>query len=111
MVKVVKNGMTLTIPAGAVKTYCSAGWKLAPSDEGKARPVKSQEKPMMKSEDTEETYDEEEEVEYVDPEDLAQKPLEELDIEELKILAEYKGLDTTRLTSARKLRTALESLE
>lgn len=108
MVKVVKNGMTLTIPAGALKTYRSAGWELS-SKKGKHKEPEKAFEPQV--EEQEEACEEEEEVEYVDPEELAEKPLEELDIDELRILAEYKGLDTTRLTSIRKLRSALEALE
>lgn len=114
MVEIRKGSKILTIPAGALKRYASAGWELtdskstkAPMGEAKAEKYTEPEKPV--EEEVEDEF--EEDVEYVDPEELAEKPLSELDKEELQILAEFKGLDTTELTTAKKLRAALGALE
>lgn len=114
MVKVVKDDMTLTIPAGAVKDYISTGWKLADSKhtESAKEEVKSKVKEPVKEDDSdsEDNY-EDDDVVYVDPEELAERPLEELDAEELRILAEYKGIDVSHISSVKKLRAAIEALE
>lgn len=106
MVKIKKNGLTLTVPAGALKRYVSAGW-----EPEKGSKKHKEEKPEDVQDVVDEVEDPEEEVEYVDPEELARRPLAELDRDELKILAEYKGLDTSEFTSAKQIRNALKSLE
>ena len=96
MVEIKKGTKILTIPAGALSKYASTGWELIKAKKSAPKVVEDEF---------------EEEIEYVDPEELAEKPLNELDKEELKILAEYKGLDTKELTTAKKLRAALGALE
>ena len=115
MVKIKKGKLTLTVPAGAVRKYTSAGWELAGSSKSKATNPTA---PHANAKEDETAYDTqlddestEEEVEYVDPEELAQRPLGELDREELRILAEYKGIDVSEITSTKQLRNALRSLE
>ena len=117
MVKIKKGKLTLTVPAGAVRKYTSAGWELAGSSKSKSNVTKPT-TPHANAKEDEIAYDTqlddestEEEVEYVDPEELAQRPLGELDREELRILAEYKGIDVSEITSTKQLRNALRSLE
>ena len=117
MVKIKKGKLTLTVPAGAVRKYTSAGWELAGSSKSKSKATNPTAHHANAKED-ETAYDTqlddestEEEVEYVDPEELAQRPLGELDREELRILAEYKGIDVSGITSTKQLRNALRSLE
>ena len=112
MVKIKKGKLTLTVPAGAVRKDTSAG-----SSKAKAK-VTNPTAPHANAKEDETAYDTqlddestEEEVEYVDPEELAQRPLGELDREELRILAEYKGIDVSEITSTKQLRNALRSLE
>ena len=119
MVKIRKGKMTLTIPAGAVRKYTKAGWEPIQSpqldethDEGDFTPEfeneDENEDAAMPEDDI--SY-EDEDVEYVDPEELAQRPLGELDKEELRILAEYKGIDTSALSTAKQFRAAIRALE
>ena len=117
MVKIKKGKLTLTVPAGVVRKYTSAGWELAGSSKSESKVTKQTTPHANTNED--ETADDtqleeestEEEVEYVDPEELAQRPLSELDREEVRILAEYKGIDVSEITSTKQLRNALRSLE
>lgn len=117
MVKIKKGKLTLTVPAGAVRKYTSAGWELAGSSKSKSKVTKPTVPytDMNEGETADDTQLEddstEEEVEYVDPDELAQRPLNELDREELRILAEYKGIDVSEMTSTKQLRNALRSLE
>ena len=117
MVKIKKGKLTLTVPAGAVRKYTSAGWELAESSKSESKVTKPTVPytDMNEGETADYTQLEddptEEEVEYVDPEELAQRPLSELDREELRILAEYKGIDVSEITSTKQLRNALRSLE
>lgn len=117
MVKIKKGKLTLTVPAGAVRKYTSAGWELAVSSKSESKATKPTVPytDMNEGETADYTQLEddstEEEVEYVDPEELAQRPLNELDREELRILAEYKGIDVSEITSTKQLRNALRSLE
>lgn len=117
MVKMKKGRLTLSVPAGAVRKYISAGWKPTESsksdeilDEGTFSPETENEDEIGAVSESEEDYAEDE-VEYVDPEELAQRPLGELDKEELRILAEYKGIDISGLNSAKQLRAAIRALE
>ena len=117
MVKMKKGKLTLSVPAGAVHRYISAGWKPTESpkseeilDEGTLNPETENEDEIEDLGDAEEDENEED-VEYVDPEELALRPLGELDKEELRILAEYKGIDTSNLNSAKQLRAAIRALE
>lgn len=121
MVRIKKGKLTLTVPAGAVRKYTLAGWELADgskSDENAVAPTNTS---TNENGDVNNDYSEpegepseeedDEDLEYVDPEELAQKPLEELDQDELTILAEFKGLDVSELTTVKKLRAALRALE
>lgn len=114
MVKIYKKGKGMTIPKGSLDKFLAAGWSLENDDE-KPKKKSSGHHHSMPEEDSftpveDEDSDEEEYVE-VDPEELASRDLSELDMDELKILAEYKGLDISGLTTTRKLRAALEALE
>lgn len=115
LIKIVKEGQDpMTIPAGAYKMYAKAGWV---KEKSSRRNKKEEEKPQVKEPEIEEPkLDEEEDeegedVEYVDPEDLAKKPLGELDKEELQILAEYKGIDISKHTTSKQLREAIRALD
>lgn len=113
MVQIEKGNKHLSIPAGTLKKYLKAGWKLSKSPKkhnNEARVEKDSTLAVSKEEPFEE-YEDEEDVEYVDPEELATRPLSELDKEELQILAEFKGLDPEKYTTAKQLRAALRSLE
>lgn len=112
LIKIVKEGQNpMTIPAGAYKMYAKAGWV---KEKSSRRNKKEEEKPHVEEPEIEEPQAEEEEdedVEYVDPEDLAKKPLGELDKEELQILAEYKGIDISKHTTSKQLREAIRALD
>lgn len=113
LIKIVKEGQDpMTIPAGAYKMYAKAGWV---KEKSSRRNKKEEEKPQVKNPEPEieepEVEEEEEDVVYVDPEDLAKKPLGELDKEELQILAEYKGIDISKHTTSKQLREAIRALD
>ena len=111
MVEIIKGSRKMTIPSGAYETYASAGWELGtePKKE-QAKPAAEKKKPeKAKAEPEPEVEEVEEDVIYIDPEDLLEKPLEELDFEELKILAEYKGIDIKGMKSSKMLREAIKS--
>lgn len=113
LIKIVKEGQNpMTIPAGAYKMYAKAGWV---KEKSSRRNKKEEEKPQVKNPEPEieepEVEEEEEDVVYVDPEDLAKKPLGELDKEELQILAEYKGIDISKHTTSKQLREAIRALD
>lgn len=119
MVEIRKGSKTLTVPAGAVRKYTSAGWKLTGSSKSEDKVENREKVPSNNKEDENEDSGEAgedlleseyEEIE-VDPEELAQRPLNTLDREELTILAEFKGIDTSEITSAKQLRAALRALE
>lgn len=113
LIKIVKEGQDpMIIPAGAYKMYAKAGWV---KEKSSRRNKKEEEKPQVKNPEPEieepEVEEEEEDVVYVDPEDLAKKPLGELDKEELQILAEYKGIDISKHTTSKQLREAIRALD
>lgn len=113
LVKIVKEGQNpMIIPAGAYKMYAKAGWA---KEKSSRINKKEEEKPQEEEPEIEEPQVEEEEededVEYVDPEDLAKRPLGELDKEELQILAEYKGIDISKHTTSKQLREAIRALD
>lgn len=115
MIKIFKDGKIASVPAGSLKQFLSAGWEPtedhkeiseSPSSIPEEKPVE-----VLDEENTESQDDSDDDVIYVDPEELAQKPLGELDKEELVILAEYKGLDVSELKTIKQLKAALRSLE
>lgn len=113
LIKIVKEGHDpMIIPAGAYKMYAKAGWV---KEKSSRRNKKEEEKPQVKNPEPEieepEVEEEEEDVVYVDPEDLAKRPLGELDKEELQILAEYRGIDISKHTTSKKLREAIRALD
>lgn len=113
LIKIVKEGQDpMIIPAGAYKMYAKAGWV---KEKSSRRNKKEEEKPQVKNPEPKieepEVEEEEEDVVYVDPEDLAKKPLGELDKEELQILAEYKGIDISKHTTSKQLREAIRALD
>lgn len=111
MIKIMKGSRTLTIPAGAYESmYAPNGWELVGTK--KKTEKKSKEEPKSElevTEEPEEVTEDEEDVEYVDPEELLEKPLEELDFEELKILAEYLDISTKGLKSKKEVREAIKA--
>ena len=112
MVEIIKGSRKMTIPSGAYETYASAGWELATEPrKGQEKPAAEKKKPEKAKAEPEPEVEEEieEDVIYIDPEDLLEKPLEELDFEELKILAEYKGIDIKGMKSSKMLREAIKS--
>lgn len=113
LIKIVKEGQDpMIIPAGAYKMYAKAGWA---KEKSSRRNEKEEEKPQVEEQEIEEPQvkeeEEDEDVEYVDPEDLAKRPLGELDKEELQILAEYKGIDISKHTTSKQLREAIRALD
>ncbi len=135
MITIRKGNRVLSIPSGAYKTYASAGWVRAEEDEvhsdkdenlnslsqepdldenPKSGADPEQEKPLSSSNsegdnDTEGDEDEEDVI-YVDPEELKERPLSELDNEELQILAEYMGIDTEEIKTSKALRAELKKV-
>lgn len=114
MIKIRKGSKTLVIPAGAYDTiYAPAGWERADGTKKSVKEPQKVEKTPEPLEESEEEFEEEldeedEDVEYVDPEELNEKPLEELDFEELKILAEYLDIDVKGLKSKKDVREAIK---
>lgn len=119
MVTIVKGSKTLSIPVGAYKTvYAPAGWVLAEevkttAAEKPVKPEKTEKEPKIEEPVVEEAEEDEEDedVEYVDPEDLLEKPLEELDFDELKILAEYLDINVKGMNTSKALRTAIKKAQ
>ena len=118
MIQIRKGKKIISIPTGSVHKYTSSGWELynpskSEQKDKDGKNVAETTKDDLYDENTEnaDEYDEDDDVEYVDPDELERKSLSELDTEELKILAEYKGIDTSELKTAKKLRAALESLK
>ena len=126
MIKIIKGDEERVIPAGAFKMFASAGWQKAENSEPHDDTDKNT-KPTRQDSDLDENPEpetdikeeepilgadpEEEDVEYVDPEDLLKKPVGDLDFEELQIVAEYLGLDVENLTTVKKLRTAIKEAQ
>lgn len=119
LIRIYKNEKYLTIPAGAYKhQYAPAGWHLE-HDSHITKSMKSpqvhetepvDENEEIEQEEMEESVDDVEAVESNDDvEDLEEKPLSELTVPELRVLAEHKGIDITGLTSAKRLREAIKS--
>ena len=114
MIKIYKKGKGMTVPKGSLDKFLAAGWSLENGDEKPKKKSSGHHHPMPEEDSFTPVEDEdsaEEEHVEVDPEELASRDLSELDMDELKILAEYKGLDISGLTTTRKLRAALEALE
>lgn len=129
MVTIHKDKLTRTVPMGAyVSQYASLGWSIGPNesldgDKGTNTPPAPKKplndasaKPESDAEqvdepDTEELEEEEEDVEYIDPEDLKEKPLNELDYEELRILAEYLGISLKGLKNKKAVKQAIEEFQ
>ena len=111
MVEIRKGNKTLSIPAGSIKKYLKAGWELSKGSMKQKNDARVEEDSALAVSTDEPLENEEEEVEYVDPEELARRPLSELDREELRILAEFKGLNPEDYGTTKQLRAALRSLE
>ena len=120
-VRIYKGTKAITIPKGAYeKQYAPAGWQLeAPVISPKAfetpevgESATIPEKAIFdrKYEATgvlgeeQDTFEEESELE-----ELEERPLSELTVPELRLLAESKGIDVTGLTSAKKLKEVIKS--
>lgn len=110
MLTVRKGNRTLSIPAGSLKKFKSAGWVYT-DVENTSIGVDPEELTEETTDEEVENDSEEEDIIYVDPEELAKKPIKDLDSDELRILAEYKGIDVESITSTRGLRAALRALE
>lgn len=112
MIKIIKGSKTLTVPLGAYEEiYAPNGWELM-SKENKLVETEMPEEPEEPEGELPEESEEEpeeEDVEYVDPEELLEKPLEELDFEELKIVAEYLDISTKGLKSKKEVREAIKA--
>lgn len=130
MIKVIRGDEEKVIPAGALKMFASAGWQKAENSESHDDNGKSTEPPAQEPDlegkpdpeaDPEQEGDpeegdldedgEEDGVEYVDPEELLEKPVGDLDFEELQIVAEYLGLDVENLTTLKALRKAIKEAQ
>ena len=134
LITIYKGNKSLTIPSGSYsRQYAPAGWSLTkpvkevPNEKDLIQIEKGDEEPTgddivdenpdddlnddLNDDDSEDDFDEDEDVEYVDPEDLAKRQISTLDKDELEILAEYKGLDISKLTTIKKLKEALKGLE
>lgn len=126
MIKIIKGDEERVIPAGAFKMFASAGWQKAENSESHDDTGKNTKSTTQDSDlgeipesetDTEEEEPilgadpEEEDVEYVDPEELLKKPVGDLDYEELQIVAEYLGLDVENLTTLKALRKAIKEAQ
>ena len=112
MVEITKGSRKMTIPSGAYIVYASAGWELATEHkEEQVKPAAEKKKPeKAKAKPVEPVAEEvEEDVIYIDPEELLEKPLEELDFEELKILAEYKEINIKGMKSSKAIREVIRS--
>lgn len=118
MFVIITNGsMTLSVPKGAYKTqYAPQGWVEATAEDVEElveEPEELQEpeakEPDLADEDP--VDDEDEEVEEVDITELLEKPLSELDREELELLADYKQLDVEGITSIKELRKVIREAE
>lgn len=139
MIKVIRGDEEKVIPAGAYKMFASAGWQKAENSEshddtGKSIEPPTQEPDLGENPDPEadpeqgKTPEQEgdpeegeaegdgdeddgyEEIE-VDPEELLEKPVGDLDYEELQIVAEYLGLDVENLTTLKALRKAIKEAQ
>lgn len=114
-----KGSMSKIVSQSAFASmFAPAGWVKSPlSKEETEKKVESTENSQeddfeensleegVSEEDSEEVEEEDEEISL-----LKEKPISELDITELRMLAEYEGLDTTGMTSAKKLREALREV-
>lgn len=123
MIEIYKHNKSLSIPAGAYHSqYAPNGWKLSKdaevsklsleTDEDKNIPEQTEDINLSKETVSEDDSDNvEDNVEYVDPEELREKPLEDLDFQELQILAEDMGIDIEGLKSSKSLRNAIKKQE
>lgn len=122
MIQIKKHDKVISIPSGAFKMYASAGWELVKDSKSPAKKKAAKTEEAEPSSEVSEEADEVDEVEEVpdedeadeyeeievDPEELLEKPLEELDFEELNIVAEYLGIDTSKLKTGKALRAAIK---
>lgn len=111
MVKIRKGNKHLSVPAGSLYKYLNAGWELSEGSKKHTNRARVEDTSALAVSIDEPLEDEVEEVEYVDPEELAKRPISELDREELRILAEFKGLNPDDYGTTKQLRSALRSLE
>lgn len=111
MIKIVKGSRSITIPNGAYPAYASAGWVKAGDTLEESKKTKTSKKPKeeeSKVTEIEPEPVEEEDVEYIDPKDLMEKPIEDLDYEELRLLAEYLGIDIKGMNTSKAVRAAIK---
>lgn len=111
MIEIVKGSRTITIPNGAYALYASNGWvrkEDAPKPIKETKGAKKHKEEEPKLDEPEEESGEEDDVEYIDPKELLEKPVEELDYEELRLLAEYLGVDIKGMTTSKAIRAAIK---
>lgn len=124
LLKIVKDGKALIIPHGAYRTqYAPAGWVIEKPD-GLKKPSKDTEADDTEAPDTEQpdsSVNEATEGDSDEPDDadededddyytlLEETPLSELDLADLRALAEHRGIDITGITSAKKIREAIQT--
>ena len=124
LLKIVKDGKALVIPQGAYRTqYAPAGWVVEEPD-GLKKPSKDIEVGNTEAPDTEQpdgsaddaTEGDSDELDDADEDEdddyytlLEETPLSELDLADLRALAEHKGIDITGITSAKKIREAIQA--
>lgn len=115
MIKIMKGSRTLTIPSGAYESmYAPCGWEVVGTKKKTEKKSKKEFESEPEVEVTEESEESEEaeteeDVEYVDPEELLEKPIEELDFEELKIVADYLDINTKGLKTKKEVREAIKA--
>lgn len=101
LLKIVKDGKALIIPQGAYRTqYAPAGWVVEEPDGS------SDDATEGDSDELDDT-DEDEDDDYYTM--LEETPLSELDLADLRALAEHRGIDITGITSAKKIREAIQA--
>lgn len=112
MIKIYKHNKSLSVPAGAyLSQYAPNGWGTSVNDtvetdlDSLAEQENTPEQSEMVPEDDNE--EEEETTEYVSPEDLKEKPIEDLNYKELQLLAKDMGVDIAGLKSSKSLRDAI----
>lgn len=141
MIKIIKGDEERVIPAGAFKMFASAGWQKAENSESHDDTDKNTKSTIQEpglgeisksgtepdgTEDPDKGNPEDKgdgtgdingddpddpDVVYVDPEELLEKPVGDLDFEELQIVAEYLGLDVENLTTLKALRKAIKEAQ
>ena len=107
MIKIYKHNKSLSVPVGAyLSQYAPNGWGTSVNDiiETDFESLTEQSEIVPEDDGNEEA---EETAEYISPEDLKEKPIEDLNYKELQLLAKDMGVDITGLKSSKSLRDAI----